>query len=154
MIPAPVLDRAVRFLLTLLHTENLEAERLIRMGAHGCKNADHAARRVGYACVNSANSGLRWRELPPTGRLLVWGRLIAAMHLWQPSPKASKGAEVSLEDVADRLGFGNGAVVSNSLLYHAGIYPRAWHLSGETLDHLCHRFVRTWRERSSTEVAA
>ena len=154
MISAPVLDRAVAFILGGLSTDFHEAERLIRMGAHGLKDAQIAARRVGYSAVDSLNSGLYWRDLPSTGRLLQWGRLITAMHLWEPTPLASKGAVVSLDEVARRLGFSDGCALSNSLRYHAGIYPRAWHLSGESLDHLCQRFVKTWRERRKSKVAA
>ena len=154
MIPTPVLDRAVLILMALLYTKSPTVERLIRMGAHGEREPQAAARRLGYGSVNTLNGALRRLEVPPAGCLLMWGRLLLVLYLWEPSPKASKGAVLSLDELALRDGWSNSSVISNSLRHHAGIYPRAWHLSGESFDHLCHRFVRTWRARAGTKVAA
>lgn len=154
MIPAAVLDRCVTILMARLYTDCLEAERLIRMGAHGLKEHRTAAARLGYGSTCALTDRLRSLDLPPSGVLLMWGRLLLAMYLWEPTAKANKGAPVSLDEVAIRFGWCNNGVISNSLLHHAGIRPRAWHLSRETFDHLCHRFVNTWREREREEAAA
>ena len=141
MIPAPdELDRLVDLLLRGLETDDLVAERLIRMGVYGERSIQRAAQRLGYRSVNAMGGSMRARSLPPAGHLLMWGRLLSAMYAWRP---ACRGSGRSLGEVARVGGWAGNAQLSNSLRRYSGTYPLAWYRGNGTLSDLCLRFLQT-----------
>ena len=103
MIEPRTLDRIVLRLLDGLEIDNPDVEhdveRLIRMGVHGEKSTEQACKRLGVDPSNLADR-LRRRAVPSPRDLIAWGRLLAAMHAWEPAGEGRKIAPKSLEQVA------------------------------------------------------
>ncbi len=139
MIPASQLDPGVARLLTLLGTDDLEVERLIRMGA-----TKPAHLRVEDALGRLGSTRSKWDHahrgdaIPGPRHLLTWGRLLTTLSEWERG--------VPMSTVAIRHGWGGSAGIWKAMQRYAGISPTEWQRQDGTIEGLSDAFVRTWRE--------
>lgn len=145
MIPAALLDRCIARIVAEWPDAAHEIDVIVRMGATRGRqvSVDDAADRL---CITTQTLSKRLTAAGGAGSatLLAWGRIIGAMHAWEPSP-TRRGQDRALCAVAMRCGWSDGFVLSRRFHAHTGINPTTWAKAGADFDQLVDLFLARWR---------